>query len=205
MNQNKGIIFILSSPSGGGKSSIARYLVKNCDNLYLSISITTREKRSHEQDKKDYYYIDHATYEKMLKEDKLLESAQVYDNFYGTPKDFVMDHLNHGRNVLFDIDPQGANSISKLKKEFSVVTIFILPPSLEELEKRMTMRGDKQEIIKKRMLKAKEYASFYKDYDYLVINDDFEHTCRNILAIIQAEKLKVKNQDPAKVIPSYEL
>jgi len=205
MRQNKGIIFILSSPSGGGKSSIARYLVKHCDNLHLSISVTTREKRDNEEDGKDYYYIDHETYKQMLKEDKLLESAQVYDNFYGTPKDFVMDHLNNGHNVLFDIDPQGARSISKLHKEFSVVTIFILPPSLEELEKRMTIRGDKVEIIQKRMLKAKQYASFFKDYDYLVINDDFERTCQDILSIIKAEKLKVKNQDPAKVIPSYGL
>ncbi|AVP87001.1 Guanylate kinase [Candidatus Phycorickettsia trachydisci] len=205
MRQNKGIIFILSSPSGGGKSSIARYLVKNCDNLHLSISVTTREKRDNEEDGKDYYYIDHETYKQMLKEDKLLESAQVYDNFYGTPKDFVMDHLNNGHNVLFDIDPQGAKSISKLHTEFSVVTIFILPPSLEELEKRMTMRGDKMEIIQKRMLKARKYASFFKDYDYLVINDDFGRTCQDILSIIKAEKLKVKNQDPAKVIPSYGL
>jgi len=203
--QNKGIIFILSSPSGGGKSSIARKLIGSYLNLSLSISVTTREKRTNEKEGIDYYYIDYSAYQKMLKEDELLESAEVYGYFYGTPRKFVLDHLGRGKDVLFDIDPQGAKAISKIKNLFSIVTIFILPPSLEELERRMHLRGDNIKSIEGRMSKAREYILSFQDYDYVVINDDFDKTCQDIASIFKAEKLKVKNQNLIQISSNYKL
>jgi guanylate kinase len=190
---NKGIIFILSSPSGGGKSSIAKKLIAEKSDLWLSISCTTRQKRVGEVEGVDYYFIDQNKYLQMKQANLFLEAAQVYDHSYGTPKDVVFQKLSCGVDVLFDIDWQGAKSLQQIA-DFSVVSIFILPPSLAELRDRLIKRGDLPEFIERRMRQAKDECSHYEQYDYVVVNKDFLKTFDQVCAIIQAEKLSLKNQ-----------
>ena len=198
---NRGIIFILSSPSGGGKSSIAKKLIAEKPDLWLSISCTTRNKRVGEVEGTDYYFIDRDKYHQMKDQDMFLECAQVYDHLYGTPKNIVFEKLSSGTHVLFDIDWQGAQSLQQIS-EFSVVSIFILPPSLQELRQRLIRRGDMPEFIDRRMLRAKDECSHYDQYDYVLVNDDFLKTFHQVSAIIQAEKLSLKNQNADILISS---
>ncbi len=201
MIQRKGIIFILSAPSGGGKSTIARNLIQNDPNLWLSVSVTTREKRQGEVEGINYYYIDKAEYENLLINNDLLESAQVYDNFYGVPKKTVFDRLAKGIDVIFDIDWQGARKLRKIK-EFSAVSIFIFPPSFQELRRRLIQRGDSLENIDSRMKKAKEHCLHYDEYEYLLVNNDIDDSCEKVAAIIQAERIRLENQC-SQIIQKY--
>lgn len=183
-------MLVLSSPSGAGKSTIARALLEREDELFLSISMTTRPPRSGEEEGRDYFFITEDEYNQKVQDDELLEHAQVFSNYYGTPKTLVERHLTAGEDVLFDIDWQGTQQLRESARE-DVISIFILPPSYEELEKRLTGRGqDSEEVIRKRMAKASDEMSHWPEYDYVIVNDVIEESIQNVQAILKAERLR---------------
>ncbi|AAU04209.1 guanylate kinase [Rickettsia typhi] len=187
--KHKGLIIILSSPSGTGKSSLAKELLKIDNNLRLSISVTTRKPRLGEVDGINYYFKTDLEFKTLVKQNKFLEYAKIYNDYYGTPKEYVKMLLKQGLDVLFDIDWQGVRSIKKNTN--NVVTIFVLPPSLEILEQRLRNRAtDNEETIKLRMQSAQHEISYANEYDYVVINDDFGQTLKKIHEIIVAERAK---------------
>ncbi|ALA62222.1 guanylate kinase [Rickettsia amblyommatis] len=187
---SKRLIIILSSPSGTGKSSLAKALLKIDNNLRLSISATTRKPRLGEVEGINYYFKTGLEFEELVKQNKFLEYAKIYDNYYGTPKEYVAMLLNQGLDVVFDIDWQGARSIKK--NATNVVAIFVLPPNIEVLEQRLRNRAtDNEEAIKLRMQSAQNEISHANEYDYVVTNDDFDRTLKKIHAIIVAEREKV--------------
>ncbi len=187
--QNNAMIIILSAPSGCGKSSIAKKLLETDTNLVLSISATTRQPRPKEIDGVHYFFKTKNDFKKL----DYLESAEVYSNFYGTPREFVEKELLKGRDVLFDIDFQGAYQIMKTAKA-KIVSIFILPPNIETLRKRMTDRKqDDQSVIEARLKKAKSEMEHAKNYDYIVINDDFDQAVKEIHTIILSQRNKKHN------------
>jgi guanylate kinase len=191
---NNGFMLILSSPSGAGKTTLTRKLLETDDSLVLSVSATTRSKRTNEEDGKDYHFISHAEFAAMVRSDEFLEHATVFTNYYGTPKKPVQEVLKKGKNVLFDIDWQGARQLIS-KEQNNVVTIFILPPSMEELNRRLHNRGlDSEEVVQQRMTKAKSEISHFNEYDYVIINDDLNESLARIREIISAEKQKRTRQ-----------
>ncbi|HJD55308.1 MAG TPA: guanylate kinase [Rickettsia endosymbiont of Pyrocoelia pectoralis] len=188
-NPNKGIIIILSSPSGAGKSSLTKGLLQMDNNLRLSVSATSRKPRPGEVDGVNYHFKSKLEFEELIKQDKFLEYARIYDNYYGTPKEYVETLLNQGLDVLFDIDWQGARAIKQ--NATNIVSIFILPPSLEVLEQRLRNRAtDSEESIKLRMESAQNEISHASEYDYVITNDDFNDTLQNIYKIIVDEREK---------------
>ena len=190
--KRRGILFVLSSPSGAGKSSIANYILENDKSIKLSVSCTTRNKRKGEVKGKDYQYISISEFNNKIKEGFFLEWAKVFDNFYGTPRNNVMDRISKGLDVLFDIDWQGTQQLSG-NDGFDVVTIFILPPTKKELEKRLNRRAqDTAFEVNKRMLQASDEISHYMEYNYIIINNDLEKASQDVLSIIKAERLKRK-------------
>jgi guanylate kinase len=195
-----GNIFVVSAPSGTGKTTICDRLIKNLSNLKMSISHTTRKPRIGERDGVDYFFVDKEVFEAMIKNDDFVEWAEVYGNFYGTSKKVINELLQSGNDILLDIDIQGAKNIKKVYPDS--VLIFILPPSLEELEKRLKQRKEEIDTIKMRLNKVKEEISQYKNYDYLVINDDVDKAVKEILCIITAEKLKT-NKANQKIINNF--
>ncbi|HJD68048.1 MAG TPA: guanylate kinase [Rickettsia endosymbiont of Bembidion lapponicum] len=189
MTKNKGLIIILSSPSGAGKSSLAKALLEIDNNLRLSISATTRKPRPNEQDGVNYYFKTKSEFEELVKQNQFLEHAKIYDNYYGTPKKHVENLLNQGLDVLFDIDWQGARSIKQ--NAVNAVSIFILPPNLEILEQRLRNRAaDNEEAIQLRMASAQAEISHSNEYDHIITNDDFNDTLQQIHAIILQERKK---------------
>ena len=190
--KRRGILFVLSSPSGAGKSSIANYILENDKSIRLSVSCTTRNKRKGEVKGKDYQYISISEFNNKIKEGFFLEWAKVFDNFYGTPRNNVKDRISKGLDVLFDIDWQGTQQLSG-DDGFDVVTIFILPPTKKELEKRLNRRAqDTAFEVNKRMLQASDEISHYMEYNYIIINNDLEKASQDVLSIIKAERLKRK-------------
>ncbi|WP_297210503.1 MULTISPECIES: guanylate kinase [Thermodesulfovibrio] len=183
-----GIIFVISAPSGTGKTTICEGLLKTLDDLKMSVSHTTRKPRTGEKTGVDYHFVDEQTFHKMIENDEFVEWAEVYGNFYGTSKRAINDILNGGHDVLLDIDIQGAKNIKRIYPES--VLIFILPPSIYELEQRLINRKEDREIIRKRLSKTVEEISQYELYDYVVINDNLERVIKEILSIITAERLK---------------
>ncbi|WP_341792062.1 guanylate kinase [Rickettsia endosymbiont of Gonocerus acuteangulatus] len=189
MTKNKGLIIILSSPSGVGKSSLTRALLEIDDNLRLSISATTRKPRPNEQEGVNYYFKTKSEFEELVKQNQFLEHAKIYDNYYGTPKKYIENLLNQGLDVLFDIDWQGARSIKQ--NAVNAVSIFILPPSLEVLEQRLRNRAtDNEEAIQLRMASAQAEISHANEYDHIITNDDFNDTLQQIHTIILQERKK---------------
>jgi len=187
--QNNAMIIILSAPSGCGKSSIAKKLLETDTNLVLSISATTRQPRPREIDGVHYFFKTKNDFKKL----DYLESAEIYSNFYGTPREFVEKELLKGRDVLFDIDFQGTYQIMKTAKA-KIISIFILPPNIETLRKRMIDRGqDDQSVIEARLKKAKSEMEHAKNYDYIVINDDFDQAVKEIQTIILSQRNKKHN------------
>ena len=185
----KGKTFIISGPSGVGKSTVLRELFKDRDDLYFSISATTREAREGEVDGVHYHFIDLKRFQELIEEDALLEYAEYVGNFYGTPKKFVDKAMNDGKDVILDIEVQGALQVSAKRPE--TVRIFIAPPSWEELERRLVSRGtDSEEKIQKRLVRAKAELQTADVYDYFVINDSVERAVREINAIMLAEHCK---------------
>ncbi|MCP4073609.1 MAG: guanylate kinase [Hyphomicrobiales bacterium] len=188
--ERRGIMLVLSSPSGAGKSTIAREVLSKEQNLKLSVSVTTRDRRGSEIDGTHYHFISDREFDRMRDSDSLLEWAQVHSNFYGTPADPVEDALNNGKDMLFDIDWQGGLQLME-KARIDVVSIFILPPSLEELKSRLVRRAeDAPEVIEKRLENAMNEIPHWSDYDYVVVNDDLERAFGQVSAILQAERLR---------------
>jgi guanylate kinase len=198
MKKNKGISFIISAPSGAGKSSVAKYMIENDPNLWLSISLTTRAKRHKEIDGVDYYFVDKQSYLDMRERGDLIDSAEIYGNLYGTPKSTVLSRLARGVDVIFDIDWQGSRKLREIK-EFSQVRIFILPPSILELQTRLIKRGDELESVALRLAQARSECSHYDEYDYILVNKDLHETCNQVSSIVQAERLRLVNLDLEKI------
>jgi len=190
--QSKAMIVILSAPSGGGKTSISNKILEDDANMVLSISVTTRKPRSDEKEAVHYYFKTIEEFQELKANDEFLEYAKVYGNFYGTPNQYVARELQNSNDVLFDIDHQGAQQI-KQKLNDQVVSIFIVPPSLDCLRERLESRGqDSRESIEKRLKMASEVMSYADDYDYTVVNDDFNEAVVRIQKIIQQERIKRK-------------
>ena len=189
MIKHKNFLIVLSSPSGAGKTSISRALIKKDKKIALSISCTTRTIRKGEVNNKDYYFIKNKKFNDMIVRNQLLEYANVFGSMYGTPKNRVISHTNKNKDVLFDIDWQG---FQKLKQsEFDVVGIFILPPSKKELVKRLTKRDrdTKEEVIKRTRL-AESEISHFPEYDFIIVNENLEKSVENIMSIIRSERFK---------------
>ena len=192
--QRRGLLFILSSPSGAGKTTISRMLLNADDEIDLSISATTRPRREGEIDGVDYHFVSPEKFEKMVQKDEFYEWATVFDNRYGTPKGYIRKGLKEGRDFLFDIDWQGTQQL-KQKDDQDVVTVFILPPSLAELRNRLETRAqDSPEVIDNRMERAKAEISHWAEYDYVVINDDVDECFVKVREILHAERMKRTRQ-----------
>lgn len=186
----RGLMFVLSSPSGAGKTTLSRLLIERMDGLSMSVSATTRQKRPGEVDGRDYLFVDHAKFESMVERGELLEWATVFDHRYGTPRAPVETALSAGRDVLFDIDWQGTQQL-KEKAGADVVSVFILPPSAADLEKRLHSRAqDSVEVIRGRMSRASHEMSHWAEYDYIVINHDIDKAFTEVQSILKAERLR---------------
>ncbi|WP_025035831.1 guanylate kinase [Bradyrhizobium sp. DOA9] len=188
--ERRGLMFVLSSPSGAGKTTLSRLLIERMPGLKMSVSATTRPMRPGEVNGKDYTFVDKATFDAMVKADELLEWATVFDNSYGTPRGPVEAALSAGQDVLFDIDWQGTQQL-KQKARADVVSVFILPPSAADLEKRLHSRAqDSDEVIRKRMSRASDEMSHWAEYDYIVINHAVDDAFAEVQSILKAERLK---------------
>ncbi|MBI4273490.1 MAG: guanylate kinase [Rhizobiales bacterium] len=190
----RGLMFVLSSPSGAGKTTISRMLLRDEPGLKLSISVTTRPKRPGEVEGRDYRFVTAAKFENMVRAGELLEFAKVFGNHYGTPRAPVEAALTAGRDVLFDIDWQGTQQLRE-KAEGDLVSVFLLPPSIEELRRRLKRRAqDSNTVIRDRMSRAGHEMSHWAEYDYVVVNLDLKRTFSDIRAILYAERLKRTRQ-----------
>jgi guanylate kinase len=190
----RGVLFVLSSPSGAGKSTIARMLLEADPAIAMSVSVTTRPMRPGEVDGKDYHFVDVARFKEMVAAGEFLEWAHVFDHRYGTPKAPVEQMLDQGRDVLFDIDWQGAQQLYQ-QAGGDVVRVFILPPSMEELGRRLRARGtDQKAVVDARMARATSEISHWDGYEYVLINDDIERCFSDVHAILKVERLKRKRQ-----------
>ena len=186
----KGGMFILSSPSGAGKTTLVKKISKN-KNFSVSVSHTTRTPRPNEKDGKDYFFTSKNIFKKLIKKKKFLEHAKVFNNYYGSSKDLVIKKLKQGKNVVFDIDWQGTRQIRNKKLNYQLKTFFILPPSKKELQKRLIKRERKNmKTVKIRMKEFKKDLSRWKEYDYVVINDDIKKCYKKIMDIIKKNKFQ---------------
>jgi len=193
MAQTRGNLFILSAPSGAGKSSLITALLKKHADMKVSVSHTTRSPRPGEENAVHYHFVSADEFKALIAKDDFFEWAQVFDNYYGTSKQAIESQLDAGIDVFLDIDWQGAQQVREIMP--SVQTIFILPPSKAELEQRLNNRGqDSAEVIAGRMAKAQSETSHYDEYDYVVVNDDFETALSNIETIVLAQRLTLKAQ-----------
>ncbi|MBH0060767.1 MULTISPECIES: guanylate kinase [Pseudoalteromonas] len=194
MAQTRGNLFILSAPSGAGKSSLINALLKKHADMKVSVSHTTRAPRPGEENGVHYHFVSTDEFKALIAKDDFFEWAQVFDNYYGTSKQAIESQLDAGIDVFLDIDWQGAQQVRKIMP--SVQTIFILPPSKEELEQRLNNRGqDSAEIIASRMAKAQSETSHYNEYDFVIVNDDFESALADIEIIVMAQRLTLKAQE----------
>ena len=183
---NEGIVVILSSPSGAGKTTLVKEISKR-NNFQISISHTTRKPRSNETEGKDYYFVSETEFKNLINENKFLEYAKVFQNYYGSSKDVVFKKLNNAENVIFDIDWQGTEQIKSQNLNYKIVTIFILPPSRNELYNRLLNRDRNDEkIAKERMTQFNEDVLHWNNYDFVVINDDLENCYKKIIKFINA-------------------
>ncbi len=191
--QRRGLMYVMSSPSGAGKTTITRALLKNNEDLIASISATTRQRRAGEVHAQDYYFVSPDEFRDMVDNQEMLEHAKVFDNYYGTPRAPVEKALSEGKDVIFDIDWQGTQQLSELARE-DLVTVFILPPARSELEKRLRNRSrdtmESEADIRGRMAKAADEMSHYTEYDYVIINNDIDEATRKAQLILDAERVK---------------
>jgi guanylate kinase len=193
--ERRGLLMVLSSPSGAGKTTLARRLIENDSEIAMSVSVTTRPPRPGEAEGRDYYFIDDAAFKRMREKGELLEWARVFDNFYGTPRAPVEKAIKSGRDVLFDIDWQGAQQLSETMKH-DVVRVFILPPSAAALEKRLQTRAqDSPEVVRRRMEAASGEISHWPEYDYVIVNANVDASMAGLKAILSAERLKRERLD----------
>jgi len=191
--KKKGVLIVISSPSGAGKTTIAKKLTSKKSNIELSVSLTTRKPRVGEVNGVDYKFVSPNYFKQQIKQNAFLESAKVFDNFYGTLKQQITSKLNKGKNILLDIDWQGARQVRK-KLPNDTVTIFILPPSLKELEQRLKKRERSIAFVKKRMSKAKQEIMHWSEYDYAVVNKDLNKCLGKIKNILQIDNSKPRRQ-----------
>jgi guanylate kinase len=190
----RGLMLVLSSPSGAGKTTLSRMVLEFDKNVELSISVTTRPQRRGEIDGRHYHFIDKARFDAMVEHGELLEWAEVFGHRYGTPRSPVEKALRHGRDVLFDIDWQGTQQVRE-KARSDLVSVFVLPPSIPELERRLHSRAqDSAEVIHARMAKAADEMSHWAEYDYVIVNRDLDHAFAEVRAILAAERLKRERQ-----------
>ena len=190
----RGLMLVLSSPSGAGKTTLSRMLLEQDGNIELSISATTRPRRPNERDGVDYYFIDKQRFQTMVAREELLESALVFDNYYGTPRAPVESALSAGRDMLFDIDWQGTQQLRE-RAEDDLVSVFVLPPSSGELSRRLHTRAqDDKKVIRARMAKAGDEMSHWAEYDYVIVNRDLDRAFGEVRAILAAERLKRERQ-----------
>ena len=186
--QKRGMMFVLSSPSGVGKTTLTKKLANNNTNFIISISHTTRKARFNEKHGKDYYFVDKKEFNFLIKKNNFFEYAKIFDNYYGTLKEPVLKFLSLGKDVLFDIDWQGTQQLKKIKN-LDLITFFILPPNIQVLKSRLLNRHQGQEnLIEQRMNKFNEEISHWNEYNYVVINDDLELCYNEILNIMKSEK-----------------
>ena len=191
---NRGLVLIISSPSGAGKTTISKKLIEEVNNLNLSVSVTTRLKRSDEVDGKDYFFRSDKEFDDMVKQEKFLEYAKVFDYSYGTLKSEIDTKIINGINVIVDIDWQGTRQIEQHIPD-DIVKIFILPPSINELEKRLGARAtESQDSFKKRMSEARKEISHYSEYDFIIINEDIQESVSKIKTILHSESLRKRRQ-----------
>jgi guanylate kinase len=190
----RGLMLVLSSPSGAGKTTLSRRLLEYDPNVELSISVTTRKRRPSEMEGRDYRFITRREFDNLVEKGELLEWAEVFDNYYGTPKKPVLEALAAGRDVLFDIDWQGTKQLKQVARE-DIASVFVLPPSVLELERRLRTRAqDDYETIHRRMAKAANEMSHWNEYDYVVINHDLDQAFAEVASILAAERLKRERQ-----------
>lgn len=191
--QRRGLMYVLSSPSGAGKTTITRELLKNNEDVTISVSATTRQRRGGEVDGKDYFFVNADNFRTMIENEEMLEHAKVFDNYYGTPRGPVEEALQSGRDVIFDIDWQGTQKLAEIARD-DLVTVFILPPSRGELEKRLRSRAENtlesEEQIKGRMSKASDEMSHYLEYDYVIVNTNIDEAIEKAQLILEGERLK---------------
>ena len=185
-NKKSGTLYIVSAPSGAGKTTLVQALLESFPNLYVSISHTTRQKRTYEKDGIDYHFIDEDKFDEMVNSGQFLEHARVFDNGYGSARQIVEEQLATGKNIILEIEWRGARQVRGLVS--NVVSIFIFPPSYKTLESRLDSRGDGDESIERRMRDAKTEISHYGEYDYLVINDEFETALQELKTIISSSQ-----------------
>ena len=191
---NRGLVLIISSPSGAGKTTICKKLIEEVNNLNLSVSVTTRLKRSDEVDGKDYFFRSDKEFDDMVAQEKFLEHAKVFDHSYGTLKSEIDTKIINGINVIVDIDWQGTRQIEQHIPD-DIVKIFILPPSIKELEKRLGTRAtESQDSFKKRMSEARKEISHYSEYDFIIINEDIQESVNKIKTILHSESLRRHRQ-----------
>lgn len=192
--QRRGLMMVLSSPSGAGKTTISRRILEADAGIDLSVSVTTRSPRQNEVEGRDYYFVDLTDFNLMVNREQLLEYAKVFGNYYGTPRLPVENALASGRDILFDIDWQGTQQLAEKARD-DLVSVFILPPTWHELERRLFSRAqDEPSEINRRMAKASDEMSHWAEYDYVVINRDLDATVDAVRSILQAERLKRRRQ-----------
>ncbi|WP_275790153.1 guanylate kinase [Pararhizobium gei] len=188
--QRRGLMLVISSPSGAGKSTIARNLLEADPQMSISVSVTTRKRRPSEIDGRHYYFKSIREFEGLRQTDALLESAEVHGNFYGTPRDAVETAMSEGRDMLFDIDWQGAQQLQE-KMGGDIVSIFILPPSMAELQSRLHRRAeDTEDVIQTRLANSRSEIEHWVEYDYIVVNEDLDSAFASVQAIVEAERLR---------------
>lgn len=200
-SNRRGLMFILSSPSGAGKTTLSRQLLARYQNaqahesIVMSISVTTRPQRPGEVHGQDYFFINNAKFQDMVAQNQLLEYARVFNFNYGTPAAFVRDHIQKGTDVLFDIDWQGTRQLAEKNRQ-DLISVFILPPSMQELERRLRARAqDSDAVVRERMEKARSEISHWREYDYVLVNQDLNQTLEKIDTILKAERLKRVRQE----------
>ena len=190
----RGLMLVLSSPSGAGKTTLSRGLLASDSNIVLSVSATTRKKRPNESEGRDYFFVSRDAFDAATEAGEFLEYATVFDHLYGTPRKPVMDALAAGRDVLFDIDWQGTQQLKERARE-DLVSVFVLPPTHDELERRLRIRAqDSEDVVRKRMSKAADEISHWPEYDYVIVNDDLAHAQARIKAVLAAERLRRTRQ-----------
>lgn len=200
--EKKGKLLVISGPSGTGKGTICKQLFDRLENIVFSVSMTTRSPREGEVNGVNYHFVNKESFEEMISQGGFLEYAQVFDNYYGTPRQLVMEKLNAGIDVILEIDVQGAMQVKRVFPE--ALLIFVLPPSLEELRRRIVGRGtETEESLNKRLGKAIDEIEYAVRYDYAIINDVLEEAVEGIIKIIEAERFRVFEEDIIKIIAKY--
>lgn len=188
--QRRGLLFVLSSPSGAGKTSISRAVLQGDSNLKISVSVTTRPPRLGEVDGVDYHFISHHRFQQMVQDDALLEHAKVFDNYYGTPRSVVEQALQQGQDILCDIDWQGGQQLFE-KMPGDIVKVFVLPPSMQQLAIQLRTRAlDSEQVIQNRMAKSADEMSHFAEYDWVIINTDLPQAISDVKSILQSERLR---------------